>query len=139
MQAYLRDMYPGKEYEDKRSEIIRELESESWFDKEDWDKDMTTMKDGVVGKIKGWLVLKPTDRPKRTIVFCKNKKEAEAYQEELDTQLNESAQKNVYVGLTHDGVSLDEDAKIEHQFKTYDGHSFLLVVGRKGEGVIFLK
>ena len=36
--------------------------------------------------------------------------------------------------FTHDGVSLDEDAKIEHQFKTHDGHSFLLVVGRKGEG-----
>ena len=37
-------------------------------------------------------------------------------------------------GLTHDGVKLDEDAKIEQKFKTHDGHSFLLVVGRKGEG-----
>ena len=77
---------------------------------------------------------KPTDSPRRTIVFCKNKKEAEAYQKKLNTKLNESAQKGVYVGLTHDGVSLEEDAKIEQQFKTHDGHTFLLVVGRKGEG-----
>ena len=95
---------------------------------------MTTIKDGVVGEIKTWLDSKPTDRPRRTIVFCKNKKEAEAYQKELNTKLNESTQKGVYVGLTHNGVSLEEDAKIEQQFKTHDGHTFLLVVGRKGEG-----
>ena len=63
-------MYPGKEYEDKRSEIIQELESERvGLIKRIGTKDMTTlMKDGVV-QIKRWLVLKPTESPRRTIVF----------------------------------------------------------------------
>ena len=139
MQIYLREMFPGIEYEARRTKILETLETEDLFDAQDWPEDMITVKEEVVVEFKKWLDSKPTTSPRRTIVFCRNKKEAEAYQEELNTKLNESGQKDVYVGFTHDGVSLEEDAKIEQQFKTHDGHTFLLVVGRKVRGVIFLK
>ena len=53
-------MFPGESNKQTRSKILETLEKEGLFDKADWPKEMETVKDVVVGKIKTWLDSKPT-------------------------------------------------------------------------------